>query len=635
MNVALGYLLIAGLAHAAEYARRFRDEQLAELRLQAALARADLQRVAAELRTLKMQLNPHFLFSSLRDISELIPKDPPLAQQIVVRLSELLRRAMHSVATQEVTLEEELESLRPFVDIEQLRSGAHIVVEWQVAEEALDGLVPHMILQPVVETVIARGPISVRGRRDRDWLELSVGNVGGERSAGGGAGPADANVQARLEQLYGARHHFEHGHAADGGTLITLRIPWHEEPVAAPALRRLERSETRPHPVTPPSRTFQRAETVITLLWLGCTWLISFAPRYQQALERGFPAPWLFGVAIAGLNAALWSLLLLGALRLTRLRPILREAWRQNLTQHIAAALGLGTVVVSGKMLVRLTMRAEEGVVRRPVVEILSAATVYAILAGLAHAAEYARRFRQKRLADLRLQADLARSEVQRTSAELRMLNMQLRPHFLFNALHAVALLVSREPTAAQQIVLRLSDMLHQAMDSVASDEISLGAELEGVRPFIEIERIRLGEDFRVRWDVAADARHALVPHMILQPLVENAIKHGIVPAGGKGSMTIAGRRCGEWLELSVRDTAAGIHEAKSLRDERRSVRPSNGVGSANVRARLEQLYGAHYRFELQATEDGGTLALLQIPWHEAPAEGPAAQPIPAEVARP
>jgi two-component system LytT family sensor kinase len=236
----------------------------------------------------------------------------------------------------------------------------------------------------------------------------------------------------------------------------------------------------------------------------------------------------------------------------------------------------------------------------------------YIVLAGIAHAVEYARRYCQKQAAELQLQAALGQAELQRTAAELRMLKMQLNPHFLFNSLNAVSLLVPTAPAAAQRMVVGLAELLRRAMHSVATQEVALEEELAGLQPFVEIEQLRLGGGLAVDWQVADEALDALVPHMVLQPLVENAIKHGIVPAGGRGRIRVGAAREGDWLALSVADDGAGLGAA-------RDQEPGNGIGSTNVQARLTQLYGSQHQFELKPGAERGTLAIVRIPWHEEP----------------
>jgi two-component system LytT family sensor kinase len=639
------YLVLLALAHAVEYSRRLRAKQVAELRLQADLAGAELQRTGAELRMLKMQLNPHFLFNSLHAVHALVRPRPGSAERMLVGLSDLLRRAMHSVGTQEVALEEELEGLRPFVEVERLRLGEGLRVEWQVEEDALDALVPHMLLQPLVENAIkhgivpagGRGCITIAARRDGDRLRLEVRDDGAglspsasaEKRPGGGVG--SENVRARLRQLYGEAHSVDLHPAEGGGTVASVDLPWHEEPVPLrPAARALAVEPRARAALLPYARRTAALARAAAVLAFAALWLVGFNGRAGVVLAPGHTVSTAAAIGCAGLNALLWTAIVAAAVRLTHRWLVGRRGWPGAMGVHAASALAAGAAVVLEKVACRVVMGYAPGELLPtrppPLVQVVEIAFLYLILLGVAHALEYARRFRQKEVVELRLQADLAGAELQRAGAELRMLKMQLNPHFLFNSLHAVHALVRPRPGSAERMLVGLSDLLRRAMHSVGTQEVALEEELEGLRPFVEVERLRLGEGLRVEWQVEEDALDALVPHMLLQPLVENAIKHGIVPAGGRGCITVAARRDGDRLRLEVRDDGAGLSPSASA-----EKRPGGGVGSANVRARLRQLYGEAHSVDLHPAEGGGTVAVVHLPWHESPV-GAAAPPPAASV---
>jgi two-component system, LytTR family, sensor kinase len=292
--------------------------------------------------------------------------------------------------------------------------------------------------------------------------------------------------------------------------------------------------------------------------------------------------------------------------------PIARRHIGASLLLHGGAAVLLMLCALLARAATRMAL-LDPGAALSPDRDLRSAAGLlqfYIVIGGIAHAVEYARRYGQKQAAELRLQVELGQAELHRTAAELRMLKMQLNPHFLFNSLNAVSLLVPTAPTAAQRMVVGLAELLRRAMHSVATQEVALEEELAGLQPFVEIEQLRLGGGLTVDWQVADETLDALVPHMVLQPLVENAIKHGIVPAGGRGRIRVRAAREGDWLALSVADDGAGLGAAAET---------ANGIGSANVQARLTQLYGARHQFELKPDAERGTLAIIRIPWHEEP----------------
>ncbi|HYH81808.1 MAG TPA: histidine kinase, partial [Longimicrobium sp.] len=197
------------------------------------------------------------------------------------------------------------------------------------------------------------------------------------------------------------------------------------------------------------------------------------------------------------------------------------------------------------------------------------------------------------------------------SEARLQALKMQLQPHFLFNALNAISTLIHRDPEAADQMLASLAAFLRHTLATAEAQEVPLAEELRFLELYLEIEQVRFGDRLQVAMRVERGARQALVPHLILQPLVENAIRHGIATLVGGGRVEISARRDGDHLRLRVRDNGVGL---AATRDSDRV----EGVGLASTRGRLDQLYGASHQFTLSEPEGGGTLADLRIPFHTA-----------------
>jgi signal transduction histidine kinase len=188
--------------------------------------------------------------------------------------------------------------------------------------------------------------------------------------------------------------------------------------------------------------------------------------------------------------------------------------------------------------------------------------------------------------------------------AQLEALRSQLNPHFLFNALHSMAELVHTDPKLAEQMIVRLGELLRQVLQSSTRQEVTLAEELEFIRGYVEIEQMRLGERLHVTWDIEAGALEARVPSLILQPLVENAVQHGIAASSRAGTLVIAARRDAQFLQLEIRDNGPGLGQT--------SVDRRQGIGLANTRARLQRLYGDRQGFELQAGD--GLTVRVRIP---------------------
>jgi sensor histidine kinase YesM len=222
----------------------------------------------------------------------------------------------------------------------------------------------------------------------------------------------------------------------------------------------------------------------------------------------------------------------------------------------------------------------------------------YAFL-GAGYAAEYFQRFHERQLREIQLREQLAR-------ARLGMLKMQLQPHFLFNTLHAISSLMRRDVEGADRMLSRLAEMLRQSLQSSDTQFVALAEEIETLQPYLEIERIRFGERLKVEIDIDA-CQEAVVPHMLLQPLVENAIRHGIAPLEHGGLLSITARRRHGSLVLRVRDTGRGLRPGGS---------DGHGVGLTNTRQRLRHLYGAEQGLELLPDEGGrGVTVMIEIPY--------------------
>jgi sensor histidine kinase YesM len=220
------------------------------------------------------------------------------------------------------------------------------------------------------------------------------------------------------------------------------------------------------------------------------------------------------------------------------------------------------------------------------------------------YAIDYYRRYREEELRSTRLEAKFAQTQLQ-------MLKMQLHPHFLFNTLNAVSVLMTRDVRAAKKMLLSLSDLLRKSLEEAEAEEISLEQELEFLRHYLEIEQIRFQDRLTTKIEIEPQARRAQVPNLILQPLVENAIRHGIAARRAGGTIEIRARREEKSLCLSVRDDggSGGKFDA-----DKPVVDIKEGIGLSNTKARLKQLYGDDFAFRAEHIE-GGFLVSIAIPF--------------------
>jgi signal transduction histidine kinase len=215
----------------------------------------------------------------------------------------------------------------------------------------------------------------------------------------------------------------------------------------------------------------------------------------------------------------------------------------------------------------------------------------------------YAGRLKEREVREAELETRLAR-------AQLHALQSQLQPHFLFNTLNAISALVTRDPSGARRTITLLSGLMRETLALGTLQEVSLTREIAFARQYLEIEQQRFGDRLSVRVEVAPALERALVPSLILQPLLENAFKHGLSRKRGAVGIDIQAVRCDGMLTLTVENDGAGLSAAGP---------ETSGVGIRNTRERLERLYGTRAGFELSEREEGRVRAGITIPFHEEP----------------
>ncbi len=243
--------------------------------------------------------------------------------------------------------------------------------------------------------------------------------------------------------------------------------------------------------------------------------------------------------------------------------------------------------------------------------EFLDDLMVYFAVLGAALARNYFIRDQARADETRRLQAETAQLQAQLAEAQLNVLRTQLNPHFLFNTLHAISSLVERDPRGVRRMIARLSELLRHTLEQTAEQEITLDRELELLRRYFEIMEIRFQGRLQITIDVPAELGGALVPNLIMQPLAENALKHGVSAMETPGRICVTAQRSGDSLLLQVQDNGPGPSAASASS-------PEHGVGLRNTLARLRQLYGSRQQFALRRAPDGGTIAEIRLPFHVA-----------------
>jgi hypothetical protein len=226
---------------------------------------------------------------------------------------------------------------------------------------------------------------------------------------------------------------------------------------------------------------------------------------------------------------------------------------------------------------------------------------IYWAILGVQRALAYRRRLRERELQAARLQTLL-------TQAQLQMLRMQLNPHFLFNTLNSISALMHRDVELADRMLARLGDLLRLSLENAGQHEAPLRQEIDFLRAYLEIEQARLGARLQARFEIDPEALDVAVPYLLLQPLVENSIRHGIAPRRQGGRLVVRVQLERAVLSLEVIDDGPGLPAGWP------AVNGRQGIGLANTRARLEQTFGPAHSFELREPNGGGLCVAIRIP---------------------
>lgn len=341
---------------------------------------------------------------------------------------------------------------------------------------------------------------------------------------------------------------------------------------------------------------FRWAKWALFILgWAALTLL--FTPEaYLYFYLRRQPIPWRETLQLTLVNSAIALLFLPAIVWLTRRFPVQRGTWPKALLVHIPACLlfSMGhsflywtTCYASSQLGATLFFRFHPNLL------------TYWSIVGFTQAVDYFNRYTER--------------ERELANAQLLLLKSQLHPHFLFNSLHTISAMMHEDVKATDRMLSRLSDLLRLTLDSIGQHEVSLKQELDFVQKYLEIEKIRFANRLALSINVAPETLDALVPSMILQTLVENAVRHGL-GAGTTGTIEVEAKRDLDRLVLRVADNGQGF--PANVLDP---AQP--GLGLLNTRRRLEHLYPAAHKLECSNLPSGGALVVVDVPFHSAPGQ--------------
>ena len=375
---------------------------------------------------------------------------------------------------------------------------------------------------------------------------------------------------------------------------------------------------------------FRRTWAWQVLKWAGIWGVACLIFVSQNALRfimRDQPVDWFSALWTEVLYWVPWFLLTPILLWIARTKPLGAGAPGSNIAWHVGVMIALSLVQVPAADALQYMAAVAHGVFTEPdrfqraldvykrtfPALVITVWWKYWVFVGTYYAFDYHRRFREREVAAAQL-------ETQLTTAHLQALRMQLHPHFLFNALHSAAMLTMIDPEAAHRVLVQLSALLRSTLDRSSSAEVPLSEEIDFLDRYLAIEQIRFQDRLQVEIEADDDALAGVVPNLILQPLVENAVRHGIARRTDAQRLTIRGARHNGALVLEVEDDGPGLPAGWTLTPPE----GAGGVGLTNVRSRLERMYGEAGRLELLTPADAngrprqGVLARVTIPYRNA-----------------
>jgi signal transduction histidine kinase len=338
-----------------------------------------------------------------------------------------------------------------------------------------------------------------------------------------------------------------------------------------------------------------------------------------------YAGPVYFEVRAEGMGHAAWRIFSWGILTwlawapltpaivwLARRYSLVDETWRRNIFIHLPAFLVISALHSAAATVVTLSIKPFDNMGSSPFTfwprfvsrfqgSLGPDLLVYGAVIGAFYAFDYYRKYREREFLASRLEAQLAQ-------AQLDSLRMQLHPHFLFNTLNSIVGLVrDNKNSAAVSMLVGLSDLLRHALEHSARHEVELREELNFIKLYLKIQEMRFSDRLQVEFNIDPATTRALVPNLILQPLTENALRHGIGRSADSGLVGISSALTNGHLRLTVYDNGAGLPDDWQMKG-------STGIGLANTVARLQQLYDDNHEFDIRNRDGGGVEVVIRIP---------------------
>ena len=585
------YHALLAVCYAWDFFRRTKQTELNAIQLEDSIFRTQMQ-------TLKMQLEPQFLFQCLHSLSTLMHNNLRAADRFIARLGDYLRMTLDNAQNREVPLRKELEFVRCTMEIEKIHNPDSPSIQFQISTDCFDWPVPNRSIQPAIEAILKRdhgnsispGQIIVEAEPKDDTLLVHIHD----------SRPLSDSTELPSLQTSLTDLNAEVQQESEG-ILAVLRIGPNIKENIEPENREQKIEEPQEPPANPVKRW-----GIILAVWSGLA-AYFFAMNANKFATENQRIPWA-DLLFWSSTWFLWALCTPFIIAVTKKYPLRKGVLLRNGLIHLGANAAvffytsMGVSILS--WIVSLGEKTFLDVMTMVFREFQFAMDflVYWSAVAVITASRQRRNFIFSQTRESKLNAQLAR-------AQLQALKMQLHPHFLFNTLNSISELMQEDIEAADKMLDHLEHFLRLTVNNSEAQEVPFEQELEFLKCYLAIEHVRFQDRLSIRMDIEPQTLLVAVPNLLLQPIVENAIRHGIAPRTSPGKIEIQAKKNNGILHVRVQDNGPGLSD-----DQRKTAPLKKGLGLSNTRERLQQLYGKGHRFELENAPEGGLVVTVEIP---------------------
>jgi LytS/YehU family sensor histidine kinase len=598
------YHAILAVCYALDYYRSARQNELNSIQVEDRIFRAETQ-------ALKMQLDPGFMFRILRSLSTLMHNDLRSADRLIARLGDYLRMTLDNAQHREIPLNKELDFVKCTMEIEKLHDRTAPSIQYQISPVCLDWLVPNRIVQTPIEAMLKRNRVQAENSdvilveaehtetsliiRITDLLPLAnLEEVDSVRSAIEAFNRANhRNIESSVEEKNGSITVFLKIDVTEENVVLNLKE------TAAPSQKYVIEFQD------PPVNPVRRWGTIVAAFTAVATYFcLMNATHYAM---RNEPVPWAM-LLFDSTTWYMWALMTPFILNIVQKYPLRRGVLLKNGIMHVLTNLTVYFYTTLGFALLHWIILLEKGKFWETILTVFVKTQfsmdilVYWTIVAIASASRYRRHYICSEIRASKLNSQLA-------LAQLQALKMQLHPHFLFNTLNSLSELMQEDIRAAEKMLTHLEHFLRLTVNNSEAQEVPFEQELEFLKCYLAIEHVRFQDRLSIHMDIEPQALPIAVPNLLLQPIVENAIRHGIAPRTTAGKIEICAKRNNGVLQVQVHDNGPGLTD-----DQRKTAPMKKGLGLSNTRERLLQLYGKGHRFQLENAPEGGLLVTVEIP---------------------